>query len=54
MITVSVSVTPGGAVLGVLLIGAGVAVGIGTAHVIKNNSQKIASTAKEMWGKVVK
>jgi hypothetical protein len=52
MITVSISVTPGGAILGILIISAGVAVGIGAAHLISENSEKIAAEAKALWGKV--
>jgi len=43
--------TPGGAVVGILVIGAGVALGIGTAHVLKENSAAISAKAKSLFGK---
>jgi hypothetical protein len=51
MITVSVSVTPGGAVLGVLLIGAGVALGIGAASTIQKHGDEISKRVKRLFGK---
>ena len=49
--TVSVGFSPFSAVVGVLVIGAGVAMGIAAAEVLKANSKQIAEETEKLFGR---
>jgi hypothetical protein len=50
-LSVSVGFSPFSAVVGIVVIGAGVAIGIGSAALVKTHGKKIADEAMKLWGK---
>ena len=51
VLTVSVGFSPWSAFVGVIVIGVGVATGIATAGVVKDNAEEIAKKARELFTK---